>query len=84
MKRYSELKFKDLVKNASFVKIIWNKEVIYDDYSYLDGDFTYNRDGETVEHLNEVKKKYGNKYVYELTIKIVEGHHCIINVKGEK
>ena len=83
MRIHSEIKFKEIIKNLSFVKIIWNNKVIYDDYSYLGGDFTYNEDGETLEHLCEVRAIYGNKYIQNVSIKVVEGHHCILKVKGE-
>ena len=74
MKRCSSLTFNDLIENLNFVKIIYNKEVIYDD---LCGE-------ETIEHLNEVINSYCDKIIYEMKIKVVDFHHCILTIKGEE
>ena len=69
----SELTFRELTENLAFIKIIYNGEVIYDD---MTGE-------ETLEHLNEVLDTYENKCIYEMNIKVVEFHHCILTIKGE-
>ncbi len=84
MKRDSSLTFRDLTENLAFVKVIYNDKVIYDDISYLSDDFTYNEDGETLEHLNQILNDYGDKIVYEMNIEVVEQHHCILTIEGEE
>ena len=73
-KKQSELTFKGLTENLSYIKVYWNDKLVYDD-----------EEGEiTLEELENFKKLYNNKLVYEMDIKIVQWHHCILKVKGEK
>lgn len=73
MKNYSSLTFAELTKDLAFIKIKYNGEVIYDD---LVGQ-------ETIDHLKEIQTAYANKKIYTMKIKVVQGHHCILNIKGE-
>ena len=70
----SKLTFGELTENLAYIKIIWNKEIIYDDEI---GD-------ETPEHLHEIENKYKDKIVYEMNIKVTQFHHCILTIKGEE
>ena len=74
MKKYSELTFYELTKNLGFVKVWWNGEVVFDDTV----DDWYFSD------LKAFYRAFGNRYVYEMKLKIVAGHHCELKVKGEK
>ena len=70
----SSITFKDLVKDLNFIKVIYNHEKIYNDICAT----------ETKEHLDQVMQEYGDKKVYGMNITIVQGHHCILIVNGEK
>lgn len=73
-KKQSELTFGDLTETLGYVKVYWNNKIVYDDE---EGDGTF-------EEYENFKKHYDNKFVYEINIKIVQWHHCILKVKGEK
>ena len=69
----STLKFRDFVlEYATYTKIIWNGQLIYDD------DFA------TRETIEEIDRVYGDKLVYEMFVKVVYWHHCELSIKGEE
>ena len=73
-KKQSELTFKNLTENLSYIKVYWNDKLVYND-----------EEGEsTLEELENFKKFYDNKIVYEMNVKIVQWHHCILKIKSEK
>ena len=74
MEKQSSLTFGKLTKNLAYVKIVWNGKVIFDDH--YDTDSFY--------HLLDVQSDYNNKIVYEMNVKIVDFHHCILTIKGEE
>lgn len=73
----SELTFSELTNRLSFVKVIWNNKVIYND----EGE---EGEGETPQSLKDLYRKYGNRYVYNMNISIKYGHHCELNIIGDK
>lgn len=73
MKRYSSLTFNELTKNLCFIKVWWNHKLIYDDTGYI-----------PLISFDDLSTEYGNKYVYSMKVKVVEGHHCELRIKGEK
>lgn len=74
MKRiYSNLTFKELTKDLAFIKVFWNNKLVYDDTDWL-----------PLISLDDLMDKYGDKVVYKIKLKVVEFHHCIIWIKGEK
>lgn len=64
----SEFTFKDIAEHLGYEKVTWNGKVIYD---------------EDRDDLYEFQRKYNNKIVYEVNIKIIHFHHSILDVKGE-
>lgn len=64
----SEFTFKDIAEHLGYEKVTWNGKVIYD---------------EDRDDLYEFQRKYNNKIVYEINIKIIHFHHSILDVKGE-
>lgn len=70
----TELTFGELTENLGYVKVYWNDKLVYDDE---EGDRTF-------EEFENFKKDYDNKFVYEMSIKIVQWHHCILKVRGEE
>ena len=72
-RKISSITFGELTENLTYIKIIYNGEVIYDN---MTGE-------ETLEHLTEVGEKYNDKIVYEMNIKICQFHHCILTIEGE-
>lgn len=69
----SSLTLEDLANELAFTKIIYNGEIIFDD-----------EDGyETSTSLMEMWNKYKNKIVYEMNVRVVHFHHCVLNIKGE-
>lgn len=64
----SEFTFKDIAEHLGYEKVTWNGKVIYD---------------EDRDDLYEFQRKYNNKTVYEVNIKIIHFHHSILDVKGE-
>lgn len=72
--RNSELTFEELSKELNYTQVWWNKKKVFDDY---DGD-------SSIEELRSFEEKYGNKIVYSMFIEVVEFHHCILKVEGEK
>lgn len=64
----SELTFKDIAEHLGYEKVTWNGKVIYD---------------EDRDDLYEFQRKYNNKIVYKVNIKIIHFHHSILDVKGE-
>lgn len=70
----SDLTFKDLTQNHSYLQVFWNGELVYDD----------TKDDSCVEDLYAFKGKYDNKKVFEIHTKVVEFHHCILSVDGEE
>lgn len=72
--RNSELTFEELSKELDYTQVWWNKKKVFDDY---DGD-------SSIEELRSFEEKYGNKIVYSMFIEVVEFHHCILKVEGEK
>ena len=72
-RKQSELTFGELTENLAWIKIIYNGEVIYDDY---DGE-------ETVESVRRIEEAYKNKIVYRMDVRIVDWHHCILTIRGE-
>lgn len=70
----TELTFGELTENLGYVKVYWNDKLVYDDE---EGDRTF-------EEYENFKKHYDNKFVYEMSIKIVQWHHCILKVRGEE
>ena len=48
-------------------------KLIYDDTGYI-----------PLISLDNLSSEYGNKYVYSMKVKVVEGHHCELRIKGEK
>lgn len=73
MKKYSELTFNQLAKDLGFIKVVWNGKVIFDDTADI-----------PLVDLNTLYKEYGNRYVYDMKLKVVEGHHCELKIKGEE
>lgn len=73
MRKQSELTFGELTENLAWIKIIYNGEVIYDDY---DGE-------ETVESARRIEGAYKDKIVYRMDVRIVDWHHCILTIRGE-
>lgn len=72
-RKQSELTFGELTENLAWIKIIYNGEVIYDDY---DGE-------ETVESVRRIEEAYKDKIVYRMDVRIVDWHHCILTIRGE-
>lgn len=68
----SELTFHALTKDLGFIKVTWNKKVIYDDTTEV----------EPIS-LKDLYKEYGNRFVYSMKIKVVDGHHCELDITGE-
>lgn len=64
----SEFTFKDIAEHLGYEKVTWNGKVIYD---------------EDRDDLYKFQRKYNNKIVYEVNIKIIHFHHSILDVKGE-
>ena len=77
-KNDSELTFKELTKNLAYLKIIWNGEVIWEDATNGDDGW------QSYESMCKIREQYANKIVYEMNIKIIQSHHCILDIKGEK
>lgn len=73
-KKVSELTFEELTENLAYVKIIYNGKLIYNDENGK----------ETLAHLLKIKSEYKDKIVYKISIKVVDFHHCILKIKGEK
>ena len=74
MKKCSTLTFGEITENLAYIKVIWNGQCIYDDEC----------GNETFEHLKQIKKDYRDKVIDEMNIKMVQFHHCILNIKGEE
>ena len=72
-RKQSELTFGELTENLAWIKIIYNGEVIYDDY---DGE-------ETVESARKIEETYANKIVYRMDVRIIGWHHCVLTIRGE-
>ena len=75
MRRCSELTFDELTANLAFVKVIYNGKVIYDDTT---------DEGETPYSLYSMRVLYGKKIVYSMKVDVVDFHHCVLTIKGEK
>jgi len=75
MERDSELTFKDLTENLAYTEVKWNGKTIWKDDPY--------DDGESLDALYDMQSKYNSKIVYEMNIKVVMYHHCILDIKGE-
>jgi hypothetical protein len=75
MEKQSMLTFGELTKNLLYVKIIYNGKLIYDDTT---------DEGETIKHLHEIERSYDKKKVYEMTIKVINFHHCELIIEGEE
>lgn len=71
--KMSSLTFEDVSYGLPYVQVYWNDELVYDD---LEGDEEY-------ETYKEFKEKFNNKIVYEMNMKVVQFHHCILYIKGE-
>lgn len=71
--KQSELTFKDLTENLAYIKVYWNDKLVYND-----------EEGEaTTEEFHTFQERYNDKIVYEMNIRIVEWHHCVLEVIGE-
>ena len=71
-RNYSELTFNKLTKDLGFIKVFWNGKLIFDDTADL-----------PLVDLNTLYDEYGNRYIYSMQLKVVEGHHCELKIKGE-
>jgi len=69
MKQYSSLTFNNIAEFLPFIEVVWNGKVVY-------------RDGSTKE-LDEFYYEYGDRIVYEISMRVVDVHHLIIYVTGE-
>ena len=72
-RKQSELTFGELTENLAWIKIIYNGEVIYNDYDRE----------ETVESVRGIEEAYKDKIVYRMDVRIVDWHHCILTIRGE-
>ena len=92
--RYSEIQLWEAIKMLdSFnpIKIIYNNQELYNDYDskrvayiYENGDKVY---GETSPPDIAISTRHSdllNKLVYSIKIDIVQHHHSIVVIKGEK
>lgn len=69
----SALTFGEICQDLPYIKVLWNGVNVYDD-NYID----------TIEEYQAFKNAYKDKIVYEFYVKIVEFHHCILEVEGEE
>lgn len=69
MKQYSSLTFNNIAEFLPFIEVVWNGKVVY-------------RDGSNKE-LDEFYYEYGDRIVYEISMRVVDVHHLIIYVTGE-
>lgn len=92
--KQSEIEFREAIKMLSSfnpIKIVYNRKKLYNDYDskkvievFDDGSKAY---GEKYPPEIVLEKDYShllNKKVYSIKIDIVEHHHSIIYIKGEK
>ena len=69
------------------VKIIYNNKELYNDYdskTCIDGGEIY---GELLPYNIKIPSKFPellNKNIYNINIEIVQHHHSIVNITGEK
>lgn len=75
MRRCSEVTFDELTANLAFVKVVYNGKTIYDDTT---------DEGETPYSLYSMRVLYGKKIVCSMKVDIVDFHHCVLTIKGEK
>ena len=71
---FSTLTFGQITEHIAFVKVIYNGDVIYDD---LYG-------AETPQSVRRLMANYSAKIIYEMNIEVVQSHHCILTIKGER
>lgn len=74
-KNYSEITFGELAKDLCFSKVIWNGKVVFDDDEIA---------ADPKVSLKKLYERYSHRYVYDMRIHIVAGHHCELEVEGEK
>ena len=72
----TSLTFEDLTRNLAYIKVVWNHKVVFDD--------TNPKVEVTLEDFTRFRAEFGNKFVYEMKVKVVQFHHCILFIKGEK
>lgn len=92
--KQSEIEFWELIKKLdplNPIKIIYNKKELYNDYDSKkvlevleDGDKVYGEKHPPEIVLERDYSHLTNKKVYSIKIDIVEHHHCIVYIKGEK
>ena len=74
MTHNSEFTFRNLMKgDFNYIKVIWNKIVIFDD----------DREGTTYKTIDRMLDVIEDKVIYSAKIDIVQFHHCIITIIGE-
>lgn len=76
MIKQSSLTFKDLTENLAYTEVKWNGKTIWKDNP--------DDNGESLDAMHDMQAKYNNKIVYEMNIKIVMHHHCVLDIKGEE
>ena len=92
--KQSEIRFWEAIKMLdpfNPIKIVYNKKELYNDYDskkvielFEDGSKVY---GERLPPKTAIASRYQdllNKLVYSIKIDIVEHHHSIVYIKGEK
>ena len=92
--RYSEIQLWEAIKmldQFNPIKIIYNKQVIYNDYDSKriievldDGTEVYGEEAPPEFILPKRYPKLTNKLVYSIKLDIVQHHHSIVTIKGEK
>ena len=71
--RVSEITFGEVADTLAFVKVKWNGKIVYDDKKI-----------ESIANFGAFEDKYYDKKIFEMKIKIVQFHHCEIEVEGEE
>jgi hypothetical protein len=72
--RNSRLRFKDLFEDTGYIKVFWNGDLVYDDECV----------DTSIEDLYAFQNKYDSKIVYSFRATVVQFHHVILYIKGEK
>ena len=93
LNKQSSLTFKELFGETGYLKVIWNNEIVYNEYDNPAFEILFDCKTEdckitenvedTLNNLSEFKKEYYNKVVYSAKVKVVEFHHLILDIKGE-